>query len=122
MSAIAQPNVLTFKAGGVIVKGHAVKMGADDQHVVECTAKTDKQIGIAQNDASTAEDKVEVALPGGGSKVKAGGSISAGDLLASTTDGTLIATTTAADRYIAMAMEDMSSGDLGAAHVVAGLI
>ena len=89
MSAISEAKVLTFKAGGVIVKGHAVKIGADNKHVIECTAKTDKHIGIALNDASAAEDNVEVALPGGGAKAKAGGSISAGDLLAPTTDTTL---------------------------------
>lgn len=115
-----QPKVLTFKAGGAIAKGIAVKIGASNQHVVACSAKTDKSIGISQNAVTTAEELVEVALPGGGSKAKLGGTVSAGDLIAPTTDGSLIATTTANDRFIAVALEDGVIGDLVAAHIVIG--
>ena len=122
MSSHLQPKCLTFKSGGSIAKGTAVKIGADNLHVVVCSAKTDRSIGIAQNDVTGAEQLVEVALPGGGSKAKAGGSVSAGDLVAPTTDGSLITTTGPGDRYIAMALEDAASGDLFATNIVPGLI
>ena len=122
MASIIQANIVTFKAGGAISKGMAVKMGADNQHVVVCTAKTDKSIGVAQGDASAAEDAIEVAVCGGGAKGKAGGSISAGDLVSPTTDGSLIVTTTAGDRYVGIAMEDASSGDIFSVQMSPGLI
>lgn len=122
MASYMAPKVLTFKAGGAIKAGCAVKAGADNQHVVECTAATDKSIGIAQNAAASAEDKVEVALPGGGAKAKLGGTVSFGDLLAPTTDGSLIATTTPGDRYVAVAMEDGVVNDIASSQVSVGLI
>jgi hypothetical protein len=120
MSAYAQPVLLTFKAGAAIPAGSVVKPGADNQHVLVSAAATSKNFGVAQNAAAAAEDKVEVALPGGGGKGLAGGSISFGDLLTSDGAGALIATTTENDRYVAIAMEDASSGDLFAIHIVVG--
>ena len=117
MSSYAQPNVLTFKAGAAIPNGSVVKPGADNAHVLKSVLATSKNFGIAQNAASAAEDKVEVALPGGGGRALAGGSISFGDLLTADTNGALVATTTANDRVIAIAMEDASSGDLFSVHV-----
>lgn len=117
MAAINQANIMTFKAGSAIALGVAVKFGASRDYVVPCTAKTDKSIGIAQNATSVAEDKVEVALVGGGAKAKSGGVIALGDLLAPTTDGSLIVTTTANDRIIAVALEDAVAGDLVAVQV-----
>lgn len=122
MSAIKKPNCLTFLATAAIAKGKAVTLDSTGKKVTAAGAVTDKSIGIAMNDAAGAGDKVEVALSGGGAKVLAGGSISAGDLLAPTTGGALIATTSATNRYVAIAMEDMASGDLGSADVVIGLI
>ena len=118
MSSHACPNVLTFKAGGAIPKGSVVKPGADREHVAKATAATDKSFGLAQNAAAAAEDLVEVALPGGGAKALAGGSISFGDLLAADSNGALVATTTANDRVVAVAMEDAVAGDLFSCHVV----
>lgn len=123
MSAISYPKLLTFKASAAIALGSAVKGGADNAHVSICSAKTDKHVGIAQNAVTAAEEKIEVALPGGGAKGLLGaGGAAFGDLLAPTTDGSLIVTTTAGDRYIAMAMEAGSAGDIIAVEVVAGLI
>lgn len=116
MASSFAPHILTFKAGGTIVKGHAVKLSAKDT-VVECTATTDKAIGIAQADAASAEF-IEVALPGGGAKAKAQGTINAGALLVSHTDGTLKKVAAASDRVIAMAMESAVAGDVFSVHVV----
>jgi hypothetical protein len=118
MSSHAQPNCLTFKAGAAISKGMAVKPGADNSHVVKAAAATDKAVGLALCDAAAAEDKVEVALPGGGAKALLGGTVSFGDLLASDAAGKLVATTTADNRVVAIAMEDGVASDLISVHVV----
>lgn len=117
MASYTEPRIYTFKAAAAQAAYTAVKAGADRQHVAICSAKTDKSIGIAQSAPEAADEAVEVALPGGGAKAKLGGSVSFGDLLAPTTDGTLIATTTANDRAIAVAMEDGVSGDVIAVEV-----
>lgn len=122
MSSHAKPNALTFIAAGAIGKGKAVTLAADGKTVTQCSSVTDKSIGICLNAPAAIGDRVEVALPGGGAKGLAGGTISAGDLLAPTTDGSLIATVTATNRWVAIAMEDMVSGDLGSVHVTLGLI
>lgn len=120
MSSYAKPNVLSFKAGGAIPQGSVVKPGADREHVAKATAATDKAVGIAMNAAADAEDKVEVALPGGGAKGLAGDSISFGDLLAADSNGALVATTTGNDRVVGVAMEDAAAGDLFSVHVSLG--
>ncbi len=117
-----QPNCLTFKAGAAIPEGSVVKPGADNQHVLKSAAATSKNFGIAQNAALAAEDKVEVALPGGGGKGLAGGSISFGDCVTSDGNGALVTTVTAGDRVVAIAMEDASAGDLFSLQVVSFLI
>ncbi len=123
MSAIQTPNVLTFKCGAAISKGMVVKPGSDRDHVVKSAAATSLNLGLAMNDTTTAEDLVEIALPGGGGKALVGsGGCHFGDLLTSDSSGTLVVTTTPGDRYIAMAMDDASAGDLVAVAVVAGLI
>lgn len=122
MSSIRKPNPLTFIAGsGGVTKGKAVTVSADGKTVVNANAVTDKTIGVAMGDASEGQ-AVEVAGPGGGAKGLAGGSISAGDLVAPTTGGALIATTSATNRYIGVAQQDAASGDLFAMDVVPGLI
>lgn len=122
MSSHSYSRILAFKAGGAIVKGSAVKAGADRTKVVVCSATTDKSIGVAQNDAAAAGDFVEVALQGGGGKGLAGGTVAFGDMLAPTTDGSLITTTTAGDRIVGMAMEDGVVGDVVAVEVINCLI
>jgi hypothetical protein len=123
MSSHANPNALTFKAGSTgIVKGCVVKPGADNKHVLISAAATSKNLGLALGAASAAEDKVEVALPGGGAKGLLGGTVSFGDLLTSDASGNCVATTTPGDRYVAMAMEDGVAGDLISVHVITGLI
>lgn len=123
MASYSEPRILTFKAAAAMAAYKAVKAGADKEHTAVCSAKTDKHIGIAQSAPTAADDSVEVAVPGGGAKALLGvGGASFGDLLAPGADGKLIVTTTAADRYIAMAMQDGVEGDVIGVEVVAGLI
>ncbi len=120
MSSHPRPNLVTYKAGAAISRGMVVKPGADAQHVVKSALATNKNFGIAYCDATTAEDPVEVALPGGGSVGLLGDSVSFGDLLTSDTAGKLVATTTANDKIVAQALSDGSAGDLIPVNVVIG--
>jgi hypothetical protein len=121
-SSIPQPNIVAFKADAAIAKGKAVKIGTDAQHVAVCSAASDKSIGIVQSVGSAAEDMLEVALPGGGAKALSGGTISAGDLLVPDSNGALVASSSNAERAIAVALEGAASGDLFAVMVSAQII
>lgn len=120
MSSFSRPNLKTFKAGGVVRKGRAVKFGADSEHVVECTAATDATIGLAQSDAVAAEEFVEVALPGGGALAKAQATFSKGQLLVPHTDGAIKKAAAAGNRLVGVAMDDAVAGDLVGIEVIAG--
>lgn len=121
MASSLQPHVQTLLAGGTIVEGHAVKFGADYKHVVECTAASDKSIGIALSGTTTVEDPVEVGRPGGGAKGVAHTTVNLGDPLVAFTDGTVTPSTTTGDRIIGFADQDAVAGDLFAMVVQQGL-
>jgi Uncharacterized conserved protein (DUF2190) len=122
MSAYFQPKVLTFKADAAIPMGCVVKAGSDNAHVAKSVLATNKNIGIAQNAATILDDKVEVALTGGGAKGLAGGTIAFGDLLTSDANGALVATTTAGDRIVGIAMDAAVAGDLFSVEVSVGSV
>ncbi len=122
MASAFKPNAKTYVANGAINPLGFVKLdttspaSAKNPRVVVC--ESGQAIGIAQNDVAAAlGDEVEVALLGGGAKVKAGGSISAGNTLKPTTGGVAIVCASAGDHVGARAMEDGSSGDIIGAHV-----
>jgi hypothetical protein len=117
MSASSNPRIYSFLVDGSIAKGKAVKIGTDKNHVAVGAANTDRCIGIAQVLADTAEDTIEVALPGGGAKGLLGESVSAGNDLCSHTDGSLVKVNAEGDQIIARAMQDGASGDLIAVEV-----
>lgn len=120
MSSYNVSNIVSFKADAAIAAYSAVKAGSDSKHVAVGSANTSKCIGIAMSAATAAEDVIEVAVVGGGCKVKLGENVSFGDMLVSHTDGTLVIKNSAGDRIVAMAMEDGSSGDVICAQVVIG--
>lgn len=122
MASHSAPRISTFKAAAAQAAYTAVKGGADAEHVAICSAASDKSIGIAQSAPTAAEDQMEVAGPGGGGKALLGGSVSFGDLLVPTTDGSLVASTSNAARHIALAMSDGSSGDVIPVEVIPGII
>lgn len=107
-----RPNIQTVKCDAAISKGMVVKHGTDNVHVAKSAAATSSHIGIAQSSPTTAEDLVEIALPGGGAKGYAGGTITRGDLLTSDSSGYLVSTTTPGDRIVAVAMASAVVNDL----------
>jgi hypothetical protein len=112
MASNLAPKILVFKADAAISKGMAVKFGTDDEHVAKCSAATDQAIGLAQGDAASAEDLIEVAVNGGGGKALAGGTITRGDFVASDSSGNLVATTTGNDNVVGQAMASAVVSDI----------
>ncbi len=70
MSSSSKPRLQAYKAGGALKPYSFVKWGSSKEYVVQCGAN-EKPMGIYQGDKdAAAEDGVEVALPGGGAKLK----------------------------------------------------
>lgn len=111
MASHAISQIVDLLAAAAIAKGKAVKIGADDNHVVVGAANTDKVLGILQTATTAAEDVAEIAV-GGGAKALLGESVVAGNLLVSHTDGSLVKANALGDFIIAKAMEAGASGDL----------
>lgn len=121
MASSSEPKIVTVKCGAAISKGMVVKHDSSDDHVIKSAASTNKHIGIAQVAATTAEDLIEIALPGGGAKGLCGSvAVTRGDLLTADSTGALASTTSANDRIIGVAMASAVSGDLFDVQVVAG--
>lgn len=112
MASSREPIIYAYKADAAITKGMAVKQGTDFKHVAKSAANTNKHIGVAQNDAVSAEDVLEVAMPGGGGKGLLSGTCSPGDFLTGDTSGKLIVCDGAGDVVIAQALQDGADGDL----------
>jgi len=120
-SSSSEVRIKSFLADAAILKGQAVKIGSDRQHVAKGAANTDDCVGVAQNTVTTAEDEIEVALQGGGAKGLAGETITAGKFLVSAADGDLEQTNASGDRIVAMAMEAAVVGDIFGVEVVNGV-
>lgn len=95
-----------------------MKLSTDNLHVTICGASTDDAIGIAQNVTANAGDKCEVAVPGGGAKALAHGTINAGELVVPYTDGSLQPTTGSGDSVIGIAMQAAVAGDIFEVQVI----
>lgn len=101
----------TFYAGATVAANRIVKPGADNTKVVVGAAATDKLIGVSDNLGAASGETLDVILDGI-ALVKAGGTVAMGDLITSDATGQGVATTTASNRIIGVAMEDAVSGDL----------
>lgn len=122
MASSSAPRIEVFYADGAIAKGSAVKAGSDKNHVAIAAAASDKIVGWAQSAAVNVGDKVEIALPGGGAKCLAGGTIAFGDVLTSNASGQAVATTNNGDRSGAVSMQSAVSGDIFYAEVMLGIV
>jgi hypothetical protein len=112
----------TFLSAAATAANRILKIGADNNHMIVATAATDKLMAVSDNlGADAAEEPFDVILDGV-ALVKAGGAIAAGDMITSDATGQGIATTTAANRYIGVAMESAAAGDLFGVRLAPGLI
>lgn len=119
MSSTGTPNIYTYIADGSIAKGKAVKIGSARTNVAIGAANTDSCFGIAQVEATSSGKQIEVARCGP-AKGLAGETITAGKYLVAHTDGSLVKANASADRLVAVALEDASSGDLFEVEVIQG--
>lgn len=96
----------TFNAPYSIVKLSAGK-------VVQSAAATDKHIGVLYNcpDANGTADVLSINASGT-AKVQAGGTISVGNFITANASGLAVATTSAGDFVIGIAVEAASSGQI----------
>lgn len=87
MAASSEPRIVSFTAGEDLSSKeyHFVKFGSSKSEVVAAGAN-ERAIGIVQNAAENGE-VAEVALPGGGGKLKVSGAVSLGKMLTSTSAG-----------------------------------
>jgi hypothetical protein len=111
----------TFYAGATVAANRIVKPGADNTKVVVGAAATDKLIGVSDSIGGATGDTIDVILDGI-ALVKAGGTVAMGDLITSDGTGQAIATTTASNRVIGVAMEDGVSGDLIGVRICPGSV
>jgi hypothetical protein len=105
----------TFKAGADLSAKQyfIVKQDTVQETVVLASAATDVLVGVLQNKPKSGEN-AEVCLrsAGGTSKIKLGGTVSAGDHLTADSNGKAVATTTGADEVIGRALFDGVDGDV----------
>lgn len=90
---------------------YAVAFDASNRgNIILANAQTAPAVGILQ-DEPVANEYGQVRMIGETSFAIAGGTIHQGDALTADSNGKLIATTTAADKVVARALEEAASGD-----------
>lgn len=99
-----------YVATAAIADGLCVKLSSGN--VVVATAATDKIIGVTVGAVAAGETgTIRLRSAAGTMKVKLAGTVTVGARLTSNGAGALIATTTAADEVVCIAMEAGVSGD-----------
>lgn len=108
----------TSLAGGTINPNRLIKIGADANHVIQCSATTDIPLGVIQISAAVGSEDSVVYAPFGSSagqlRVELGGTVSFGDFLQTDANGKATALLGAAGTYyiIGRALQAGVSGDV----------
>ncbi len=117
---MSNPKIIkTYKAGATITQFRIAKVGADDDHVIQGAAATDKLMGVvdipgAPAITSVAEEPVDV-IHSGIAMVEAGGTVAFGDLVTSDASGKAVAAAPATgvnNRTVGVAQQAAVSGDI----------
>jgi hypothetical protein len=118
MSSFPKPNILTFRAGeDLSAKQYTfVKLTAEET-VASQTTKGGKSIGILMN-APIAGDFAEVAMPGGGAKLKTGANTDLMGTLIPNTSGQGIPSDAATQWVGAQGLAAATSGDIIPVNVI----
>ena len=104
MAQLNEGNVIALPATAAGVRGTAVKISGG--LVVVSTAATDKTIGVLDVDHDAGQQANVRLRSGSGTSIgRAGGNIAVGDYVTPTTGGELIATTTAGNEVVGLAIE-----------------
>lgn len=123
MASNSAPRIRSYRTSGVVPAYSFVKFdsGSADKDPTVVVCESGRSLGIGQNSASAASgDTIEVALPGGGAKLKLGGTVPLMQSIKPTTAGVGIVTASDADYIGAMAVEKGVSGDIIGVEVVHG--
>lgn len=117
MAAFTEPRVESLLSDEAIEVGRFVRAGSDNKHGALAEAG-ERPIGISMNAVTASGQVLEVAKPGGGAKVKLGGTVSAGHFLKPTTGGKAIKGAADGDLCFAQAQEAGVDGDIIAVEVI----
>lgn len=106
----------SYLAGAAINPFRIVKLGADDDHVIQGAAVADSLIGVIDQplDAAAAEDRVDVTLAGI-ADVIAGGAVARGDYVTTDATGQAVAAAPGAgvnNGIVGKAMASAAAGDI----------
>jgi hypothetical protein len=111
MSSFAQPNLITNLAAGSDLSSSqykAIVLSTDG--AVDVAGANVAGVGFLMN-LPTAGKSAEIATVGGGAKAKAGGTITAGDLLKTDSVGDVV-TAVNGENYVALALESAVDNDI----------
>lgn len=112
---MSSPFIRNYKAEAAITKYRIVKIGADDDSVLQAAAVGDKMVGVSTElDAAIAE-RVDV-VHAGSAEVEFGGAVTRGDFLTSDATGKAISAAPAAgvnNRVVGFALVSGVAGDIG---------
>lgn len=113
MSQFTDTDMLSLKQETAVAPYRIVKVGTEQNSVVEATDATERLLGVSNAAASdTADDAVGV-ITSGTAKVYASAAISIGDEVTATTAGAAVTTTTAEDYTVGTALEAATAaGDI----------
>ena len=104
--------IKTMTAEAAVESNRIVKHGAADTGAIQATAASSKMFGVSnQYGAAASGDDLDVVVSGI-AEVELGGTVAAGDLLTSDAVGKAIATTTAGNRIVGVAMTGGVNGDI----------
>ena len=111
--ALHHDSTPSFIAGAALAPYTAVKLATARNTVEQATAATHKTIGITLGEATAAGQSIAVKKGGFALAEVGAGNWAKGAYLTPTTAGKLIATTTAADIVVGIAMEAATADELG---------
>lgn len=86
MTSHNEPRMKALKIDSAVTQYYFVKFGTDSEHVALAGAN-ERAIAIAAEAGTTAEDQIDVYLPGGGGLLKVNETVALGKLLTSTAGG-----------------------------------
>jgi len=117
MAFVNEEQLFSIKAGADLssLQHYIVKLGSTEDTIEKSTAASDAILGVLQN-KPTSGQMASVAV-GGITKVIAGGSVSAGNLVTADSNGKAIATTSGGDHVLGMALQAASTGDIFAIEI-----
>ena len=119
MGSYSQPRMKTYIAGADLSakQYHFVKISSSDDETVELAGANGRAIGVLMNDPKQGEP-AEVALIGGGAKLKMDEAAAVGKYLTSSANSQGEVADAAGEHVAALLMEGASDGDIAEVLVV----